>query len=80
MPSRELFNSEEAYYATLYHELGQSTGCAPDTITRKSCKLALEVNYSKEELTAELTASFLCAIARIRQLTCKNLQPTFRDG
>ncbi|TDH17808.1 hypothetical protein EXU57_24775 [Segetibacter sp. 3557_3] len=30
------------------------------------------INYSKEELTAELTASFLCAVAGIQQPTIQN--------
>lgn len=67
MPQRNTFNSTEHYYATLFHECGHSTGHA----TRLNRKELNEPTYfgsheySKEELTAELTAAFLCAEARI---------------
>ncbi|TDH17800.1 DUF1738 domain-containing protein [Segetibacter sp. 3557_3] len=74
MPIRGLFLSDEAYYATFFHELAHSTGHS----SRLNRPELMEtdgfggVNYSKEELTAELTASFLCAIAGIQHPTIQN--------
>lgn len=74
MPLQALFHSMEEYYSTLFHELAHSTG--HDTrLNRKELKehdgFGGE-NYSKEELTAELTAAFLCAISGIEQKTLTN--------
>lgn len=67
MPMRNTFNSTESYYATLFHECGHSTGHT-SRLNRKELNDAAYFGsheYSKEELVAELTASFLCAEARI---------------
>jgi len=63
MPLLDQFNSAESFYSTFFHEIGHSTGHATrlnrkevtETIHFGSC------DYGTEELTAELTASFLCA-------------------
>jgi antirestriction protein ArdC len=63
MPLLDQFNSAESFYSTFFHEMGHSTGHATrlnrkevtETIHFGSC------DYGTEELTAELTASFLCA-------------------
>lgn len=74
MPFAQLFHSNHAYYITLFHELAHSTG-HPSRLYRKEL---LEYdgfggeNYSKEELTAELTAAFLSAITGIQQETIRN--------
>ncbi|GAA4493074.1 zincin-like metallopeptidase domain-containing protein [Hymenobacter ginsengisoli] len=65
MPERETFTTGEGYYATLFHELTHSTGHAsrldrPD-LTAGEGKLS--ASYAREELTAEMGASFLCAAA-----------------
>ena len=73
MPERRFFESEEAYYSTLFHELSHSTGHA-DRLARKSLlenkgmdaagDTARKV-YAEEELVAEMSASFLNAHAGI---------------
>ena len=65
MPVRDTFTTGEGYYATLFHELTHSTGHAsrldrPD-LTAGEGKLS--ASYAREELTAEMGASFLCAAA-----------------
>lgn len=67
MPGIETFATPEGYYATLFHELGHSTGHQ----TRLNRKEVTSRNtfgsceYSKEELVAEFTAYFLCNAAGI---------------
>ena len=74
MPPVERFHSDEAYYKTLFHELAHSTGHSK-RLNRKELVeydgFAKE-NYSKEELTAELTAAFLCAVCGIEQQIINN--------
>ncbi|GAB3879237.1 zincin-like metallopeptidase domain-containing protein [Hymenobacter segetis] len=65
MPERATFTTGEGYYATLFHELTHSTGHAsrldrPDLIAGEG---KLSASYAREELTAEMGASFLCAAA-----------------
>jgi antirestriction protein ArdC len=65
MPARDTFTTGEGYYATLFHELTHSAGHAsrlnrPD-LTASEGKLS--ASYAREELTAEMGASFLCAAA-----------------
>ena len=71
MPDRETFRSSEGYYSTLFHELVHSTRHA-SRLDRRSENEAANVarefgseDYSKEELTAELGAAFLCAESEI---------------
>jgi antirestriction protein ArdC len=74
LPNIETFHSDEAYYKTLFHELAHSTGHK----NRLNRKELIEYdgfgkeNYSKEELTAELTAAYLCAVCGIEQETITN--------
>lgn len=69
LPNIERFNSDEAYYKTLFHELAHSTGHMK-RLDRKEL-VAYDgfgkENYSKEELTAELTAAYLCAVCGIEE-------------
>ena len=64
---RESFDSEGAYYATLFHEMTHSTGhesrLARPGVTNPIRHASHE--YSQEELVAEMTAAFLLAEARI---------------
>ncbi|KAA9325061.1 DUF1738 domain-containing protein [Hymenobacter busanensis] len=65
MPERATFTTAEGYYATLFHELTHSTGHAsrldrPDLTAGEGKRSA---SYAREELTAEMGASFLCAAA-----------------
>jgi antirestriction protein ArdC len=71
MPRRCQFESPEAYYSTLFHELTHSTGHAT-RLDRSSLNDAMrfgDTNYSKEELIAEMGAAFLCGIAGIENAT-----------
>lgn len=74
MPEPTAFESPEEYYSTCYHELIHSTGHA----SRVGRKGITEINsfgsheYSKEELVAEMGASFLCGIAGIEQKVLQN--------
>lgn len=74
MPAPESFKSEEFYYSVLFHELIHSTGHKSrlgrfDT-TKPSSFGSIE--YSKEELIAEVGASFLNAWTGIQGDTFKN--------
>jgi antirestriction protein ArdC len=74
VPSLNKSTSTEKYYSTLFHELAHSTGHE----SRLNRKELLEhdgfgkTNYAKEELTAEMTAAYLCAITGIGQPTIDN--------
>lgn len=71
MPVRERFDTEEGYYATLFHELVHSTGHE-----KRLKRTALAENngfgsdpYCKEELIAEMGAAYLCGQAEISERT-----------
>jgi len=73
MPEKGYFESEEAYYSTLFHELAHSTGHA-SRLARKSLLENRGIDaagdtarktYAEEELVAEMGASFLNAHAGI---------------
>jgi antirestriction protein ArdC len=74
MPERKRFESEDAYHATLFHELIHSTG-HESRLKRQSI---MEKNgfgsmpYCKEELVAELGSAFLCGQAEIVDRTIDN--------
>lgn len=67
MPQKTSFDSSENYYATLFHELGHSTGHA----SRLNRKGIVELNrfgsheYSFEELVAELASAYTCGHCEI---------------
>lgn len=73
MPVKESFTDIESYYSTLFHEMTHSTGHK----TRLARPEVVDVNhfgsddYSKEELVAEMGASFLQAETGI---TSKSVQ------
>ncbi|MEZ4447681.1 MAG: zincin-like metallopeptidase domain-containing protein [Polyangiaceae bacterium] len=75
IPPRDAFESSEAYYATLFHELTHSTGHA-SRLARPAvmdvAAFASSHDYGKEELVAELGAAFLCARAGIAAKTLHN--------
>ena len=61
------FNSSDDYYASLYHELAHSTGNF-SRLNRKGIVDKIEFgseSYTKEELIAEISASFLCSYTGI---------------
>ncbi|MDX5481242.1 MAG: ssDNA-binding domain-containing protein [Hymenobacteraceae bacterium] len=75
VPELKRFTSPEAYHATLFHELIHSTG-HPSRLNRfteaeKASRFGDEA-YSKEELVAEMGASFLCAFTGIREAVFQN--------
>ena len=71
MPLWERFDTEEGYFATLFHELIHATGHE----TRLKRTTLAEHNgfgsdpYCKEELIAEMGAAFLCGQAEIGERT-----------
>jgi antirestriction protein ArdC len=74
MPSRTAFDSSEAFYSTLFHELTHSTGHASRVGRDGIEKVELfgSESYSKEELIAELGAAMLCGITGIEPATIQN--------
>ncbi|WP_224982700.1 ArdC family protein [Geomonas agri] len=74
MPKPEAFDTPESYYDTLFHELSHSTGHS----SRLGRKGILEPSYfgsheySKEELVAQIGASFLSGHAGIEHRTIEN--------
>jgi antirestriction protein ArdC len=67
MPAIEQFENAEAYYATLFHELVHSTG-HKSRIGRAEVmnpQIFGSNPYSREEIVAEMGASFLCSNAEI---------------
>ena len=71
VPVRDRFETEDHYYATLFHELVHSTGHE----TRLKRASIMERNgygsdpYAKEELIAEMGSAFLCGYAGIADRT-----------
>ena len=67
MPDIRQFDSAAAYYATYFHELAHSTGHA-SRLAREEVMNPQGFGskpYSREELLAEMAASFLCATVNI---------------
>ncbi|PRY08968.1 antirestriction protein ArdC [Pontibacter ummariensis] len=75
LPDPKSFVSSQAYYATLFHELIHSTG-HPDRLNRftdeETASRFGDENYSKEELIAEMGASFLSAFTGIKEDVFQN--------
>ena len=74
MPKPELFESGEAYYATLFHEAVHATG-HKSRLNRDSVTNLASFGshaYSKEELCAEMGSAFLCSAASIATDESKN--------
>ncbi|MGE3608587.1 MAG: ArdC family protein [Bacteriovoracaceae bacterium] len=74
MPKKQNFVSSEEYYCTLFHELVHSTGHLTRLDRPELSNMAFynSHNYSKEELTAEIGAAFLCHEAGILNVTQAN--------
>ena len=75
MPSRSCFESPEAYYTTLFHELTHSTGHTSrlNRFEKNSTDHQFgSESYSKEELVAEMGAAMLAGIAGISHATLGN--------
>lgn len=74
LPHKEHFGKMEEHYATAFHELVHSTGHA-SRLNRKGINEAHVFDsetYSKEELVAEIGASFLCSLSGIESKTIGN--------
>jgi antirestriction protein ArdC len=73
MPQKETFQGEAEYYSTLFHELTHSTGHESRLGRFQNVVSKFgDSNYAKEELVAEMGASFLCATAGIVERTLDN--------
>lgn len=74
MPNKTSFEAPESYYATLFHEMAHSTGSEKRLKRFKATDKNIfgSETYSKEELVAEMTSSFLCAEAGIENTTIDN--------
>ena len=59
LPPRESFATVDAYYSTLLHEVGHSTG-HPNRLNREFGGQFGSEGYAREELRAELASTFLC--------------------
>ena len=79
MPSKQYFTSNHNYYATLFHELIHSTGHKSRLNREELDGMSFfgDENYSKEELTAEIGAAFLCAEIRIDTLNVLNRSASY---
>ena len=64
LPELKFAVNTERYYATLFHEMGHSTGHAK-RLNRAIKNIFGSESYSFEELVAELTSSFLCHQCKI---------------
>jgi antirestriction protein ArdC len=71
MPLIDDFESSEAYYSVLFHEVGHSTGHESRVSRPEGMKNICfgSDSYSKEELIAEMTAAFLCGESGILKET-----------
>jgi len=75
MPNKEAFVGEPEYYSTLFHELVHSTGHKSrlDRHTKDKCNHMFgSQDYSKEELVAEMGATYLAGTCKIENKTLKN--------
>ena len=69
VPPLSTFENAESFYSTTFHELAHSTG--HKSRLGRDLSMMLE-KYSKEELVAEMAASFLCAEAGIFETVKEN--------
>jgi antirestriction protein ArdC len=74
MPIPACFQSPEAYYATLFHELTHSTGHRSRLHRKTLTDLCLfgSRDYAQEELVAEIGASYLCGVCGIANVMIDN--------
>jgi hypothetical protein len=71
MPESKFFESGEAYYSTLFHELTHATGHL-SRLNRKEISGVISFGsdpYSREELVAEMGAAFLSGFCEIENAT-----------
>ena len=83
MPDLAQFETAEEYYATFFHELTHSTGHASRFSRKGITDLSLvpdKKKYSKEELIAEMGASFLSAHTGINHYDVTKNSAAYLDG
>lgn len=71
MPEMQDFKNSESYYATFFHEMGHSTGHSTRLNRELGNKFGSD-KYGREELVAEFSSSYLCAIAGIEKEIIEN--------
>jgi antirestriction protein ArdC len=74
LPPISAFDSAGEYYSALFHELAHSTGHA-SRLNRQEITAPAAFGsepYCREELTAEMTSAFLCALSGIGERTLQN--------
>ncbi len=79
MPTIESFTSSEEYYGALFHELAHSTG-HKSRMNRELAGNMDKTSYSKEELIAEFTASYLRAMTGIATPNVDANSASYIDG
>lgn len=79
VPKKELFKNEQSYYSTLFHELVHSTGSKKRLNREFGLQFGNE-KYSKEELVAELGASYLRAYCGIDTVSEFQQSAAYIDG
>ena len=74
LPSPTCFQSPEAYYATVFHELVHAVGHRSRLNRSTLTDLCLfgSPTYAKEELVAEMGAAYLCGVCGIANATIDN--------
>jgi antirestriction protein ArdC len=74
LPKANLFDSDEEYYSTLFHELTHSTGHSSRLDRDEILKISPfgSHDYSKEELVAEMGSAFLCGHCGIEPAVIEN--------
>ena len=74
VPRPQLFDSNEEYYSTLFHELVHSTGHEKRLGRHGKDKPVLFASndYSKEELVAEMGCAYMCGVCGIVEQTIDN--------
>ncbi len=84
MPPQAAFDTDEAYYATLFHELGHATGhvdrLARKAFRDKNFKGFGSYEYGAEELVAEFTSAFVCSAAGIDNDDLSNQTAGYLDN
>ena len=79
MPTIDAFTSSEEYYGALFHELAHSTG-HESRMNRDLDGKMDKTSYSKEELIAEFTASYLRAMTGIATPVADANSASYIDG
>jgi antirestriction protein ArdC len=71
IPKLTQFETPEAYYNTLFHEVVHATG-HESRLNRQIKNSFGDINYSQEELIAEMGAACLCNVVGIENVTIEN--------